>query len=506
MAAERNMPAAKAQAARLVRVAEERAAFHESMMANMAANRDREEKRTLEALNSPRLDNFTVAKVCLKSIMEKENLDEGYTVHQLQGGTFVIPGQAVEHQTTLQFVQTDKRRSSSLGISMSLSSTRKLGFLNLPAEIRNQIYQLALSTRRGTREYGFQPAIRFGLQINLLSTCHQFHQEASDILYRENTFIHVLTRYRGFVDELITNGIPLVARDAAARFFPSRSLRIILSFSGIPPYSEIHLIIAKEDLPAFCMVLWQVDLRWWTPQYALSLELQVLPQSGDQCLSEESQQLLLDPFKTLTAVSQVSISGPVAPALAQEVETAMVTTVPEYTEEMLQRAMTVEREGRKALRSRQYFLSAAKCSNLLALCSAIARSDDVRAECRSAPNVDKPYWSANTNLLLLANANLGRLYSMMGRWEKTYDRTNTAIEIGTNTARIRADNAYLALLYHIRACAHSHLHGHEKAAILDLEKALELRPESIRISNALRHAKLRAGSKRSEARSALEAH
>lgn len=82
IAAERNMPPPQAQAARAARLVEERAAFHEGAVAEVMARKEREEKRVLEALNSPRLDHSAVVKRSLQTITEKEGLREGYTVPQ----------------------------------------------------------------------------------------------------------------------------------------------------------------------------------------------------------------------------------------------------------------------------------------------------------------------------------------------------------------------------------------------------------------------------------------
>ncbi|TVY55103.1 hypothetical protein LSUE1_G009500, partial [Lachnellula suecica] len=61
-----------------------------------------------------------------------------------------------------------------------------LTFLDLPGEIRNQIYTLLLllpsfSTRRPLGDSPIYPSI--------LSTCHKIHTEARQILYSSNTFL-----------------------------------------------------------------------------------------------------------------------------------------------------------------------------------------------------------------------------------------------------------------------------------------------------------------------------
>lgn len=83
-----------------------------------------------------------------------------------------------------------------------------LGFLDLPGEIRNQIYS-NLYLHPGiiyplnfitARRQGYQPNLfrnwhpQPALCFDLLLTCHQIHDEACDILYGRNTFRFISER------------------------------------------------------------------------------------------------------------------------------------------------------------------------------------------------------------------------------------------------------------------------------------------------------------------------
>ena len=86
---------------------------------------------------------------------------------------------------------------SSLASALSNSSnTRPLSFLDLPAELRNHIYRILLVSR-------LIPALRklcvrnhcsdyalptLPIHPALLATCRQIHEEATPLLYGENTF------------------------------------------------------------------------------------------------------------------------------------------------------------------------------------------------------------------------------------------------------------------------------------------------------------------------------
>lgn len=61
----------------------------------------------------------------------------------------------------------------------------KRSFLDLPAEIRNQIYRLAFVSEE---KLDFAYPSNFSRSSSLLQTCRQVHEEGRSILYSENTF------------------------------------------------------------------------------------------------------------------------------------------------------------------------------------------------------------------------------------------------------------------------------------------------------------------------------
>ncbi|KAG9625482.1 hypothetical protein KCU82_g21882, partial [Aureobasidium melanogenum] len=65
------------------------------------------------------------------------------------------------------------------------STTSQRSFLDLPAEIRNQIYRLAFVS---DEKLDFAYPNNFSRSSSLLQTCRQVHEEGRSILYSENTF------------------------------------------------------------------------------------------------------------------------------------------------------------------------------------------------------------------------------------------------------------------------------------------------------------------------------
>jgi hypothetical protein len=83
---------------------------------------------------------------------------------------------------------TDSGYSSTSSVVSETSKPRvasKHSFLDLPAEIRNQIYRLAFVSEE---KIDFAYPNNFCRSSALLQTCHQVHEEGRSILYSENTF------------------------------------------------------------------------------------------------------------------------------------------------------------------------------------------------------------------------------------------------------------------------------------------------------------------------------
>ncbi|KAK4497894.1 hypothetical protein PRZ48_010549 [Zasmidium cellare] len=64
-------------------------------------------------------------------------------------------------------------------------SKKHAGFLDLPAELRNEIYRMIFTTQG---DVNFSRPDNFSRSAALLRTCHQVHEEGRSILYSENKF------------------------------------------------------------------------------------------------------------------------------------------------------------------------------------------------------------------------------------------------------------------------------------------------------------------------------
>ena len=82
VAAERLLPPEQAEAARAARQVEEHFAFSDEFQARQRRNREREERRKTEALNSSRLDPGVVAQAAIKYLSGKVGFEASTEIQQ----------------------------------------------------------------------------------------------------------------------------------------------------------------------------------------------------------------------------------------------------------------------------------------------------------------------------------------------------------------------------------------------------------------------------------------
>lgn len=124
----------------------------------------------------------------------------------------------------------------------------KRSFLDLPAEIRNQIYRLAFVSEE---KLDFAYPSNFSRSSSLLQTCRQVHEEGRSILYSENTF-YFQRRKKEQSSRWTTNVFEIGYKDI--RFF-LRSIglanvsllrHVMIMFEDAQPSMNTHLKDADE--------------------------------------------------------------------------------------------------------------------------------------------------------------------------------------------------------------------------------------------------------------------
>jgi hypothetical protein len=128
------------------------------------------------------------------------------------------------------------------------NTTSKRSFLDLPAEIRNQIYRLTFVSQE---KLDFAYPDNFSRSSSLLQTCRQVHEEGRTILYSENTF-YFQRRKKERAVRWTTDVYEIGYKDI--RFF-LRSIglanvsllrRLIVMFEDAQPSMNTHLKDADE--------------------------------------------------------------------------------------------------------------------------------------------------------------------------------------------------------------------------------------------------------------------
>ncbi|CAD0083224.1 unnamed protein product [Aureobasidium vineae] len=145
----------------------------------------------------------------------------------------------------------DSGYSSTSSVTSEISkpnTTSKRSFLDLPAEIRNQIYRLAFVSKD---KLDFAYPNNFSRSSSLLRTCRQVHEEGRSILYSENTF-YFQRRKKERAVRWTTDTYEIGYKDVQF-FLKSIGLanvsllrRLIIMFEDATPSMNTHLRDADE--------------------------------------------------------------------------------------------------------------------------------------------------------------------------------------------------------------------------------------------------------------------
>lgn len=237
--------------------------------------------------------------------------------------------------------------------------------LDLPTEVRLEIFRQLLLTKHTKRAVPYQLAIPHTLQPAVLCVCRQFHQEAGHVLYRENVFVHIVTNYRFLGDELKLAGLALITTGGAAQCFAHYSLRAIFAFhlpQDIRPFNY-HFMIPAEDLELFCLLFWLLRVR---RLHQITLRLTVLPPVGDLQRSIAKQESLIRPFQQLWHIARAAVDGDVDPRVVQRLKKALTEIISPSADARLRFVMSLEAEGDQCLRQSDYFGGAIRYSKAFA--------------------------------------------------------------------------------------------------------------------------------------------
>jgi hypothetical protein len=217
----------------------------------------------------------------------------------------------------------------------SHQSNQPFRFLDLPGEIRNNIYDLLLCSWNDDLE--IEPG--YISKVNrrcpsypasaLLRANKQVHSEAFDYMIKRNQFVRITCRGLDARNLFLEGGIPVVTTNAyEVSRFNGYVMHIELSKPFFAPspfaFSEYEIMMLRADLPNFCEKLdvesVMTDANATTKEHAALHASVKFNYAYARFFTPKIQQNLLEPITTLLrGVPNLQISGPVDAAIAQHV-------------------------------------------------------------------------------------------------------------------------------------------------------------------------------------------
>ncbi len=215
-------------------------------------------------------------------------------------------------------------------------SSMPFRFLDLPGELRNNIYDLLLCSWNDELEY--EPGSVGGLRkrspsydaMALLRANKQIHEEAFDYMMKRNQFVRVTCR--GLDANSLFLGdemIPAISTDnRKAVQFEGYLMHFTLSkpalSSGPVNFSESEIMMLRADLPSLCRQL-DVESAMTDANATASMHLSIRASVSFNPFHTEMftpvvEQYLLEPIAAhIRGISNLSVSGPISSSVARNV-------------------------------------------------------------------------------------------------------------------------------------------------------------------------------------------
>ncbi|KAJ8111096.1 hypothetical protein OPT61_g6224 [Boeremia exigua] len=217
-----------------------------------------------------------------------------------------------------------------------MSSSMPFRFLDLPGELRNNIYDLLLCSWNDEPEY--EPGSVGGLRkrspsydaMALLRANKQIHEEAFDYMMKRNQFVRITCR--GLDANTLFLGdeiIPAITTDnRKAMQFDGYLMHVTLSkpalSSGPTNYFESEIMMLRADLPSLCRQL-DIESAMTDANATASEHLSIRASISfnpfhAEMFTSAIQQHLLEPIAAhIRGISNLSISGPISNSIAEAV-------------------------------------------------------------------------------------------------------------------------------------------------------------------------------------------
>ncbi|KAK4693089.1 hypothetical protein P7C71_g4244, partial [Lecanoromycetidae sp. Uapishka_2] len=231
--------------------------------------------------------------------------------------------------------------------------------LDLPAEIREQIYKEILSTANSKVEppSDDEPGT-YQYQLDILLVNRQIYREAKKI-FQDNVFVKITTPWPEAIDHIRSEGkVPSVTTGEKASNFRDFHLWVFIDTPATPhPHrqAEFSMLICLEDLEAFTRMWHFSNLNHAGLNQHLRLKLTIQdPHVPDRKIPKALQSLLLLPFGAIKMLYEFSVQGS---KLLPSVEEALKgeREIPDPTpEQCLENGFQLKDVGNELLKAGSY--------------------------------------------------------------------------------------------------------------------------------------------------------
>ncbi|KAI1080224.1 hypothetical protein F5B20DRAFT_541305 [Whalleya microplaca] len=247
-----------------------------------------------------------------------------------------------------------------------MSDRPKPHLLNLPAEIREQIYRALLAPganqRTRVEDYAAYTYYDYRAALVLFRLCRQLYYESRKVFRDLNVFVRVETPWPEAQNHVAFHGhVPILVKGARAAHFGAHSLAVVIDSPHMPMEAgeRRYFVILVDDLPKFTKVWFYSDLTNPGLNGLLELTLRLrdpcAPAGAEKHIAEKRQRDLLLPFGMLKGLRQALITGdvPASPPIETQMRAAMA--IPYDTpEHCLSETTRLKALGNEALTAGDY--------------------------------------------------------------------------------------------------------------------------------------------------------
>ncbi len=307
-------------------------------------------------------------------------------------------------------------------------------FLDLPPEVRLKIYRYLLLTRPNKLIDPMYRMAYHDLEPAILQTCSLIKREASAVLYGENSFVQIIHDNPLFLRELRKYEVSLLCQRYPQKIHRMCSLEVTITTHPDTWSEKYHIMIASEDLELMWTLLWT-----WLGRGHMDVSLDFSGYVNAMTLTQNRQDELLLPFKSLFRVSSITVKRAINQNLAAEVEGAPLKFISMPAVELLELMRLLRREGEQHQKAGKYRRS------IMCLMQALDiefNHENIRALRRPdsrGPWPGQSLWAAVAIEYFRNTTALSIMFKEVRNWHSAYKETCYALNMGSKLKKSWGD-------------------------------------------------------------------